>query len=102
MGKYCFMNTTLLPKIIAISALMTCKSVAGDMIQTTDGTYAGNLNGKMLTTASNLYGGVILGGGMIVKPDCSYGGYVTSTGVIIDAAGNTAGFISNWRKSDDE
>jgi hypothetical protein len=48
----------------------------------------------MITTESSEYGGVILNGRMVVKPDCSYGGYITGNGAIIDEAGNTSGFIS--------
>ena len=90
------MKTTHLPKLMVVLALMACKSVAGDIIQTTGGAYAGYVNGRMITTESSEYGGVILNGRMVVKPDSSYGGYITGNGVIIDQTGNTAGFISEW------
>jgi hypothetical protein len=81
---------------------MACKSVAGDIIQTSGGTYAGYVNDRMITTSYSQYGGVILNGRMVVKPDCSYGGYITRNGAIIDEAGNTAGFISSWKDEDDK
>ena len=90
------MKTTHLPKLMAVLALMACKSVAGDIIQTSGGAYAGYVNGRMITTESSEYGGVILNGRMVVKPDCSYGGYITGNGAIIDQTGNTAGFIFEW------
>jgi hypothetical protein len=40
----------------------------------------------MITTESSEYGGVILNGRMVVKPDSSYGGYITRNGAIIDEA----------------
>ncbi len=90
------MKTTLLVNLIVVLTLMACKSVAGDIIQTSGGTYAGYVNGRMITTSSSEYGGVILNGRMVVKPDSSYGGYITRNGAIIDESGNTAGFISRW------
>ena len=90
------MKTTHLPKLMVVLALIACKSVAGDIITTSGGAYAGYVNGRMITTESSEYGGVILNGRMVVKPDCSYGGYITGNGAIIDEAGNTAGFISEW------
>ena len=90
------MKTTHLPKLIVLLALMACKSVAGDIIQRSGGAYDGYVNGRMITTSSSEYGGVILNGRMVVKPGCSYGGYITGNGVIIDQTGNTAGFISEW------
>ena len=90
------MKTSHLPKLIVLLALMACKSIAGDIIQTSGGAYAGYVNGRMITTSSSEYGGVILNGRMVVKPDSSYGGYITRNGAIIDEAGNTAGFISSW------
>ena len=90
------MKTTHLLKLIVVLALLACKSVAGDIIQTTGGAYAGYVNGRMITTESSEYGGVILNGRMVVKPDSSYGGYTTGNGAIIDETGNTAGFISEW------
>ena len=90
------MKTTHLSKLIVVLALMACKSVAGDIIQTSGGTYAGYVNGRMITTEASEYGGVILNGRMLVKPDSSYGGYITGNGAIIDKVGNTAGFISEW------
>jgi len=90
------MKTTHLPKLIVVLALVACKTVAGDIIQTSGGAYAGYVNGRMLTTSSSEYGGVILNGRMLVKPDCSYGGYITRNGAIIDESGNSAGFISRW------
>ncbi len=94
------MKTTLLINLIAVLALLACKSVAGDIIQTSGGTYVGFVNGRMITTSSGEYGGVILNGRMVVKPDSSYGGYITSSGAIIDEAGNTSGFISRWEDAD--
>ncbi len=88
------MKTTHLPTLIVLLALIACKSVAGDIIQTSGGAYAGYVNGRMITTESSEYGGVILNGRMVVKPDSSYGGYITGNGAIIDEAGNTSGFIS--------
>ena len=96
------MKTTHLPKLIVLLALMACKSIAGDIIQTSGGAYAGYVNGRMITTSSSQYGGVILNERMLVKSDCSYGGYITRNGAIIDETGNTAGFISKWKKSDFE
>ena len=96
------MKTTHLPKLIVLLALMACKSVAGDIIQTSGGAYAGYVNGRMITTESSEYGGKILNGRMVVKPDCSYGGYITGNGAIIDKTGNTAGFISEWKDKDDK
>ncbi len=102
MGKDYGMKTTHLPKLMVLLALMACKSIAGDIIQTSGGTYAGYVNGRMITTSSSEYGGVILNGRMVVKPDSSYGGYITRNGAIIDEAGNTSGFISKWKKGDYE
>ena len=85
---------------MVLLALMACKSVAGDIITTSGGTYAGYVNGRMITTEASEYGGVILNGRMVVKPDSSYGGYITRNGAIIDEAGNTAGFISRWEDVD--
>ena len=96
------MKTTHLPKLIVVLALMACKSVAGDIIQTTGGAYAGYVNGRMITTESSEYGGVILNGRMVVKPDSSYGGYITGNGAIIDETVNTAGFISSWEDRNDK
>ena len=90
------MKTTHLPKLIVVLGLIACKSIAGDIIQTSGGAYAGYVNGTMITTSSSQYGGVILNGRMVVKPDCSYGGYITRSGAIIYETGNTAGFISEW------
>ena len=90
------MKTTLFVNLIVVLALMACKSVAGDIITTSGGAYAGYVNGRMITTESSEYGGVILNGRMVVKPDSSYGGYITRNGAIIDESGNTAGFISRW------
>ena len=102
MGKDYGMKTAHLPKLIVVLALMACKSVAGDIIQTTGGAYAGYVNGRMITTSSSEYGGVILNGRMVVKPDCSYGGYITRNGAIIDEAGNTSGFISSWEDKNEK
>ena len=102
MGKDHGMNRTHLPKLMVLLALMACKSIAGDIIQTSGGAYDGYVNGRMITTSSSEYGGVILNGRMVVKPDSSYGGYITRNGAIIDEAGNTSGFISKWKKSDYE
>ena len=96
------MKTTHLVKLIVALALMACESIAGDIIQTSGGTYAGYVNGRMITTSSSQYGGVILNGRMVVKLDSSNGGYITRNGAIIDEAGNTSGFISQWKKSDYE
>ena len=96
------MNTTHLPKLIVVLALMDFKSVAGDIITTSGGAYAGYVNGRMITTESSEYGGVILNGRMVVKPDCSYGGYITGNGAIFDQTGNTAGFISEWEDRNDK
>ena len=96
MGKDYGMKTSHLPKLIVLLGLMACKSLAGDIIQTSGGAYAGYVNGRMITTSSSEYGGVILNGRMVVKPDSSYGGYITRNGAIIDETGNTAGFISSW------
>jgi hypothetical protein len=96
------MKTTHLPKLIVVLALVACKTVAGDIIQTSGGGYAGYVNGRMITTESSEYGGVILNGRMVVKPDSSYGGYITRNGAIIDETEKTAGFISKWEKSDFE
>ena len=90
------MKTTHLPKLGVLLGLIACKSIAGDIIQTSGGAYAGYVNGTMITTSSSEYGGVILNGRMVVKPDCSYGGYITMNGAVIDETGNTAGFISDW------
>ena len=90
------MKTTHLPKLGVLLGLIACKSIAGDIIQTSGGAYAGYVNGTMITTSSSEYGGVILNGRMVVKPDCSYGGYITMNGAVIDENGNTAGFISEW------
>ena len=96
------MKTTHLPKLIVLLALVACKSVAGDIIQTSGGAYDGYVNGRMITTSSSEYGGVILNGRMVVKPDSSYGGYITRNGAIIDEAGNTSGFISKWDERNDK
>jgi len=96
MGKDYGMKTSHLLKLIFVLALIACKSVAGDIITTSGGAYAGYVNGRMITTESSEYGGVILNGRMVVKPDSSYGGYITGNGAIIDETGNTAGFISEW------
>ena len=96
------MKTPHLPKLMAVMALMACKSVAGDIIQTSGGAYAGYVNGRMITTESSEYGGVILNSRMVVKPDCSYGGYITGNGAIIDETVNTAGFISSWEDRNDK
>ena len=96
------MKTTHLPKLIVVLALMAAKSIAGEIITTSGGTYAGYVNGRMITTESSEYGGVILNGRMVVKPDCSYGGYITGNGAIIDEAGNTSGFVSSWKDEDDK
>ena len=96
------MKTTHLPKLIVLLALVACKSVAGDIIQTSGGAYDGYVNGRMITTSSSEYGGVILNGRMVVKPDSSYGGYINRNGVIIDEAGNTSGFISKWDERNDK
>ena len=98
---YC-MNRTHLLKLMVLLALVACKSVAGDIIQTSGGAYAGYVNGRMITTSSSEYGGVILNGRMVVKPDCSYGGYITRNGAIIDETGNTAGFISSWEDKNEK
>ena len=102
MGKDYGMNRTHLPKLMVLLALMACKSIAGDIIQTSGGAYDGYVNGRMITTSSSEYGGVILNGRMVVKPDSSYGGYITRNGAIIDEVGNTSGFISKWKKGDYE
>ena len=78
---------------MVVFALMACKSVAGDIITTSGGAYAGYVNGRMITTESSEYGGVILNGRVVVKPDCSYAGYITGNGAIIDETGNTAGSV---------
>ena len=96
------MNTTHLLKLMVVLALMACKSIAGDIIQTFGGAYDGYVNGRMITTSSSQYGGVILNGRMVVKPDCSYGGYITRNGAIIDETGNTAGFISSWEDKNEK
>ena len=96
------MKTTHLPKLGVLLGLIACKSIAGDIIQTSGGAYAGYVNGRMITTSSSKYGGVILNGRMVVKPDCSYGGYITRNGAIIDETGNTAGFISSWEDKNDK
>ena len=98
---YC-MNRTHLLKLMVLLALVACKSVAGDIIQTSGGAYAGYVNGRMITTESSEYGGVILNGRMVVKPDSSYGGYITGNGAIIDETGNTAGFISEWEDTNEK
>ena len=102
MGKDYGMKTSHLPKLIVLLALVACKSVAGDIIQTSGGAYAGYVNGGMITTESSEYGGVILNGRMVVKPDSSYGGYITRNGAIIDETGNTAGFISEWEDTNEK
>jgi hypothetical protein len=96
------MKTSHLPKLGVLLGLIACKSVAGDIIQTSVGAYAGYVNGRMITTESSEYGGVILNGRMVVKPDCSYGGYITRSGAIINETGNTAGFISSWEDRNDK
>ena len=96
------MKTTHLPKLMVLLALMACKSIAGDIIQTSGGAYDGYVNGRMITTSSSEYGGVILNGRMVVKPDSSYGGYITRNGAIIDEAGNTSGFISSWEDKNEK
>jgi uncharacterized protein YceK len=102
MGKDYGMKTTHLPKLMVLLALVACKTVAGDIIQTSGGAYAGYVNGRMITTSSSQYGGVILNGRMVVKPDSSYGGYITGNGAIIDETVNTAGFISSWEDRNDK
>ena len=102
MGKDYGMKTSHLPKLGVLLGLIACKSVAGDIIQTSVGAYAGYVNGRMITTESSEYGGVILNGRMVVKPDSSYGGYITGNGVIIDQTGNTAGFISEWEDKNEK
>ena len=102
MGKDYGMKTTHLPKLMVVLAFVTCKSIAGDIIQTSGGAYDGYVNGRMITTSSSEYGGVILNGRMVVKPDSSYGGYINRNGVIIDEAGNTSGFISKWDERNDK
>ena len=102
MGKDYGMKTTHLPKLMVLLALVACRSIAGDIIQTSGGTYAGYVNGRMITKSSSEYGGVILNGRMVVKPDSSYGGYITRNSAIIDDVGNTSGFISKWKESDYE
>ena len=102
MGKDYGMKTTHLPKLGVLLGLIACKSVAGDIIQTSVGAYAGYVNRRMITTESSEYGGVILNGRMVVKPDCSYGGYITRSGAIINETGNTAGFISSWEDRNDK
>jgi hypothetical protein len=89
-------------KILLLVALSLSHCFAGDIIQTSGGEYAGYINGRMITTASSTYGGVILNRKMIVDADSSYGGVVTRSGTIIDASQNTAGFISRWRDVDVE
>ena len=96
------MKTSHLPKLIVVLGFLACKSVAGDIITTSGGAYAGYVNGRMITTESSEYGGVILNGRMVVKPDCSYGGYITRNGAIIDEAGNTSGFISEWEEKNEK
>ena len=98
---YC-MNRTHFLKLMVLLALLACKSIAGDIIQTSGGAYDGYVNGRMITTSSSEYGGVILNGRMVVKPDCSYGGYITRNGAIIDEAGNTSGFISSWEDKNEK
>ena len=102
MGKDYGMKTSHLPKLIVLLGLMACKSVAGDIITTSGGAYAGYVNGRMITTESSEYGGVIMNGRMVVKPDSSYGGYITRNGAIIDESGNTAGFISSWEDKNEK
>lgn len=102
MSKDYGMNTTHLLKLMVVLALMACRSIAGDIIQTSGGAYDGYVNGRMITTSSSEYGGVILNGRMVVKPDCSYGGYITRNGAIIDETGNTAGFISSWEDKNEK
>ena len=102
MGKDYGMKTTHLPKLMVLLALMACKSIAGDIITTSGGAYAGYVNGRMITTESSEYGGVIMNGRMVVKPDCSYGGYITRSGAIIYETGNTAGFSSSWEDRNDK
>ena len=96
------MKTTHLLKLIVVLGLMACKLVAGDIITTSGGAYAGYVNGRMITTESSEYGGVMMNGRMLVKPDCSYGAYITGNGAIIDQTGNTAGFISEWEDKNDK
>jgi hypothetical protein len=96
------MKTTLLVNLIGVLTLMACKSSVGEIIQTSGGAYAGYVNGRMITTESSEYGGVILNGRMVVKPDSSYGGYITRNGAIIDEAGNTSGFISSWKDKNEK
>jgi len=96
------MNIKLILRVVAVSALSLNRCLAGDIIQTTGGTYAGYVNGRMITTASGSYGGTIFGGRMIADSTGSYGGYITRTGSVIDSTGNTAGFISRWRDVDVE
>ena len=96
------MKTTHLPKLGVLLGLIACKSIAGDIIQTSGGAYAGYVNGRMITTESSEYGGVILNGRMVVKPNCSYGGYITRNDAIIDESGNTAGFISSWEDKNEK
>ena len=102
MGKDYGMKTSHLPKLGVLLGLIACKSVAGDIIQTSVGAYAGYVNGRMITTSSSEYGGVILNGRMVVKPDSSYGGYITRNGAFIDETGNTAGFISSWEDKNEK
>jgi len=102
MGKDYGMKTTHLLKLMVVLALMACKSIAGDVIQTSGGAYDGYVNGRMITTSSSEYGGVILNGRMVFKPDSSYGGYITRNGAIIDETGNTAGFISSWEDKNEK
>lgn len=96
------MNMKLVIGVVSVSALSLSRCLAGDIIQTAGGEYAGYVNGRMITTASSSYGGVILNRKMIVDADSSYGGVVTSGGTIIDESQNTAGFISRWRDVDVE
>ena len=92
----------LIVRVVALSALSFSRCFAGEIIQTSGGEYAGYINGRMITTASSTYGGVILNRKMIVDADSSYGGFVTRGGTVIDASQNTAGFISRWRDVDIE
>jgi hypothetical protein len=89
-------------KILLVTALSLSRCFAGDIIQTAGGQYAGYINGRMITTASSTYGGVILARKMIVDADSAYGGIVTRGGTVIDASQNTAGFISRWKDVDIE
>jgi hypothetical protein len=89
-------------KILLVTVLSLSRCFAGDIVQDSGGEYVGYVNGRMITTASGSYGGVILNRKMIVDNSSSYGGYVTGTGAVIDASGSTAGFIMNWADRDVE